>query len=58
MIDPNLKSPPPEVPSKKAKECAEEAEELLECLCLPVDEVKSVHIKRITLDIDVKDCYD
>jgi zinc metalloprotease ZmpB len=57
-IDPHLKSPPPEVPPKKRKHCTEEAEELLECLCLPVDEVKSVRIKRVTLDIEMKDCCD
>jgi len=57
-IDPHLKTPPPELPGKGPhKHCAEEAKELLECLCVPVDDVKSVRIKRVTLDIDLKtDC--
>jgi len=56
-IDPRLKFPPPELPTKRHKYCIEEAKELLECLCLPVDEVKSVRIKRVTLDIELKhDC--
>jgi hypothetical protein len=53
-IDPRLKSPPRELPPKEPKECAAEAEDLLECLCVPVDEVKSVRIKRVTLDIELK----
>jgi len=56
-VDPHLKSPPPEVPAEERKECAEEAKELLECLRVPVDEVKSVRIKRFTLDIKLRnDC--
>jgi zinc metalloprotease ZmpB len=57
-IDPHLKSPPREVPAKERRHCTEEAKELLECLCLPVDEVKSVRIKRVTLDIDLKNGCD
>jgi hypothetical protein len=53
-IDPHLKAPPHEIPVKVPEQCAEEAKELLECLCLPVDEVKSVRIKRVTLDIELK----
>jgi hypothetical protein len=56
-IDPHLKAPPHEVPPKKRKHCAEEADELLQCLSLPVGKVKSVRVKRVTLDIDLKhDC--
>jgi len=57
-IDPHLKTPPSELPAKGPhKHCAEEAKELLECLCVPVDDVKSVRIKRVTLDVDLKtDC--
>lgn len=57
-IDPHLRVPPPELPGKGPhKPCAKEAEELLECLCVPVDEVKKVRIKRVTLEVDLKtDC--
>ncbi|HEV2175767.1 MAG TPA: hypothetical protein VGW33_00965 [Terriglobia bacterium] len=57
-IDPHLKTPPPELPGKGPhKRCADEAKELLECLCVPVDDVKKVRIKRVTLDVDLKtDC--
>ncbi len=57
-IDPHLKSPPPEVPAKERKQCVEVAKKLLECMCLPVDEVKSARIKRVTLDIEMKDRCD
>lgn len=57
-IDPHLKTPPHELPGKgPRKHCAKEAKELLECLCIPVDDVKSVRIKRVTLDVDLEtDC--
>jgi zinc metalloprotease ZmpB len=57
-IDPNLKTPPVELPGKgHRRHCAEEAKDLLECLCVPVDDVKSVRIKRVTLDVDLEtDC--
>jgi hypothetical protein len=57
-IDPHLKTPPPELPGKAPhKRCVEEAKDLLECLCVPVDDVKKVRIKRVTLDVDLKtDC--
>jgi hypothetical protein len=53
-IDPHLKAPPREVPTKERNHGVEQAKQLLECLCLPVDEVKSVRIKRITLDVELK----
>jgi zinc metalloprotease ZmpB len=58
MMDPNLKAPPAEYPGKGiARHCTEEAKDLLECLHVPVDEVKSVRIKRVTLDIELRtDC--
>ena len=57
-IDPSLKHPPAEHPSRgEAQRCTEEAKDLLECLDVPVDEVKSVRIRRITVDIDLRgDC--
>lgn len=57
QIDPTLKTPPPEHKPRKRPDCAEEARELLECLHVPTDEVCAVHIKRITVEIDLKsDC--
>jgi len=57
-VDPQLKAPPHEVPTKERKHSVEEAKQLLECLCLPVDEVKSVRIKRVTLDIELRNDRD
>lgn len=57
LIDPKLKSPPVEVGGRHDKHCEEEAEDLLKCLRVPAQDVRSVRIKRITLDIDLKsDC--
>lgn len=59
-IDPEMKTPAPELPEEveaKEPDCTDVAKDLLECLNLPVDEVKSVRVKRITVDIDLKeDC--
>ncbi|GLQ91273.1 hypothetical protein [Dyella acidisoli] len=58
LIDPNLISPPPETKGKGDKCCAEEAEELLKCLRISAHDVESVRIKRITLDIKLRDDCD
>ena len=56
VIDPRLKVPPRELPDKPRRErCEEEAEELLECLGVPFDDVKAVRIKRLTLDVDLRE---
>jgi hypothetical protein len=55
LIDPTLKAPPRELPEKPGKECDAEAKALLDCLCIPSGEVKSVRVKRVTLDIILKD---
>jgi hypothetical protein len=56
-IDPVLKTPPRETPVHKADRCADEAKKLLECLDIRVDDVRSVRVKRITVEIDLKnDC--
>jgi zinc metalloprotease ZmpB len=59
LVDPLLKEPPVEVPpgdgAKPGKVCTEAAEELLECLKLP-GEVKSVCVRKITVDIELKCC--
>lgn len=58
LIDPRMKTPAPELPEEIGKpDCTKEAKRLLNCLSVPTDEVKSVRIKRITVDIDLKeDC--
>lgn len=58
VIDPHLKAPPEELPGGKGrKDCADEAKYLLECLSVPAEEVESVRIKRVVLEIDLKtDC--
>ncbi len=57
-VDPQLKRPPLEHPPKGRDSCLEEAQELLDCLEWPSGKVKSVRVKRITVDIDLKteDC--
>lgn len=57
-IDPKMKTPAAELPEDIGKpDCSEEARRLLRCLNVPADEVKSVRLKRITVDIDLKeDC--
>jgi hypothetical protein len=57
QVDPKLEKPPLEVlPHGKAhKCCTKTAHELLECLDLPCGEVKSVSIKKVTVDIELKD---
>lgn len=56
-LDPNLKTPPLEVlPGGPHKGCTETAHHLLECLNLPFGEVKSVCIKKVTIDIELKNC--
>ena len=57
-IDPHLKAHPTETPVKERKYCDDEARALLDCLCPPGGEVKSVRIKRVTLDIEFKDFCD
>jgi zinc metalloprotease ZmpB len=57
-IDPRLNAPPRETPVKHRKDCDDEARALLNCLCLPSGEVKSVRIKRVTLEIEFKDVCD
>jgi hypothetical protein len=50
---------PPRANRMKAniKGCREVAKELVECLNITVDEVKSVRVKKITVDIDLaEDC--
>lgn len=57
-IDPKMKTPAPELPEDICKpDCSNEAKRLLDCLNVPTEKVKSVRIKRITVDIDLKeDC--
>lgn len=56
-LDPTLKVTPPQLPTKVKVPtvCAAKAKELLDCLGLPVDNVKSVRVRRITVDIEIED---
>lgn len=56
-LDPTLKVAPPQFPTKPqlSEVCADKAKELLECLELPVDKVKSVRVRKITVDIEIED---
>ncbi len=60
QIDPNLKSPPPEHRGKRPappEHCSPQAKHLLECLEVPTEDIASVRIRRITIDIDFRnDC--
>jgi len=42
-------------PAKTPRACTGKAKELLECLDLPVDRVKSVRVRKITVEIEVAD---
>jgi hypothetical protein len=57
QLDPTLTAPPVETQGGgPQKGCAESAHRLLECLHLPVGQVKSVCVKKVTVDIELKDC--
>jgi hypothetical protein len=58
QLDPNLKTPPVETsPGGGPHEgCTEIAEQLLGCLRLPAGEVKSVCVKKVTVEIELKNC--
>ena len=54
-LDPSLKSPPREFPSRRKRRAGKEAAEaLLEALDLSDVEVREVHITRVTIDIDLE----
>jgi hypothetical protein len=56
VIDPLMKSPAVEHPAGPPKEeCTDAAKGLLECLKLPYERVKSVRLKRVTVDIEFKE---
>ena len=55
-LDPRLTKPAPEVSKRKPPDrCLEIARHLLECLDLPADDVRKVHVRRVTVDIDLDD---
>lgn len=57
-VDPRLTKPPTEVSEGKPPErCLDVARHLLECLDLPADKVKKVRVRRISVDIDLDDCW-
>ena len=57
-VDPTLKTPPVEVlPSAGSSgDCNKNAAKLIECLKLPTGEIKSVCVKKVTVEIEFKDC--
>jgi hypothetical protein len=57
-VDPTLKTPPVEVlPSAGSSgDCNKNAAKLIECLKLPAGEIKSVCVKKVTVEIEFKDC--
>jgi hypothetical protein len=59
-LDPTLKEESPQFPTKSQLPhgCSGKAKELLGCLELPVDKVKSARIRNITVDIEIDDEYD
>jgi hypothetical protein len=57
-LDPSLKAPLPQPGKGEGKPCADVEKELLECLKLRHDGVKSVKIRRITVDINFEDDCD
>jgi hypothetical protein len=58
QLDPSLKTPPVEVPPGGGphRGCTETAQHLLECLKLSCGDVKSVCVKKVTIDIELKNC--
>jgi hypothetical protein len=55
-VDPRLTKPPVEVSKGKPSDrCLGAARNLLECLELPVEDVKKVRLRRVTVDIDLDD---
>lgn len=59
-LDPSLKVSPPQYPGegKDHVQCSVTAKDLLGCLNLPVDKVKSVRVRKITVDIEIEDDCD
>jgi hypothetical protein len=57
LIDPKLRTRPPETHARPKKEavCADAARRLLECLDVAVDSVKEVRLKRVTIEVDLKE---
>lgn len=56
VIDPRMREPATELPEKgSGPDCTDTAGHLLDCLCLPGGKVKSVRVKRVTIDIDLAD---
>jgi len=62
QVDPLLTEPAAEVPAGDGgagcggERCAGAAHELLECLHLPAGEVRSVRVRKVTVDIELDDC--
>jgi len=57
-LDPVLREAPPQYPTGAPSACRDRARELLDCLDLPVDRVRCVRIRKITVDIELGDDCD
>ena len=58
QLDPKLREPARQFPTGKPGACRDRAKELLDCLDLPVDGVRCVRIRKITVDIELGDDRD
>ena len=54
-LDPKLRTVPSERPTDRAADCVRPAGELLDCLGLPSDGVKSARLRKVTIDITFRD---
>lgn len=60
QLDPDLKTAPSQFPDGKdmPERCSGKAKDLLNCLDLPVDKVRSVRVRKITVEIEVEEKCD
>jgi zinc metalloprotease ZmpB len=58
QLDPQLAEPAPELPQPAPchEGCTKAAHRLLDCLDLPVGKVRSVRVKKVSVDIEIDDC--
>jgi len=55
-IDPELDMPYNDcTPEEKKEQCQDKARQLLECLDLPSENIKRVRVRKIAIDIEMKD---
>jgi zinc metalloprotease ZmpB len=54
-IDPDIKEPFNKKPGSQKPKCLDKAQELLNCLDIPRQDVKCIQIKKVTIDIEMND---